>query len=88
MDIAQGGAIFTLADTAFAAASNSHGTLAVAINVNISFLKAVVPGMLHAEAFENIVNKKIGSYTVNITDEEGDLVAVFQGMVYRKKQIS
>src|SRR5512144_2022568 len=36
----QGGAIFTLADYAFAAASNSHGTVAVAINVSITFMKA------------------------------------------------
>ena len=36
----QGGAIFTLADFAFAAASNSHGTVAVAINVSITFMKA------------------------------------------------
>ena len=35
---------------------------------------------------ENSVNKKIGSYTVNVTDEQGDLVACFQGMVYRKKE--
>ncbi len=86
VDIAQGGAIFTLADLTFAAASNSRGNIAVAINVNISFLKAAKPGMLYAEAFENSVNKKIGSYTVNVTDEQGDLVACFQGMVYRKKE--
>ena len=42
----QGGAIFTLADFAFAAASNSHGTVAVAVNVNISFLKAGREGQL------------------------------------------
>src|SRR5512137_2636165 len=40
----QGGAIFTLADLAFAAASNSHGTVAVAINVSISFMKAATTG--------------------------------------------
>ena len=37
----QGGAIFTLADLAFAAACNSHGTVAVAINVNITFMKEI-----------------------------------------------
>ncbi len=40
-----GGAIFTLADFAFAVACNSHGTVAVALNVNISFVKAAFPGM-------------------------------------------
>jgi acyl-CoA thioesterase len=82
---AQGGAIFTLADFAFAAASNSHGTIAVAINVNISFLKAVTVGTLWAEAKELSRNFKLGTYTVEVKDEQGDLVALFQGMVYRKK---
>lgn len=80
-----GGAIFTLADFAFAAASNSHGTVAVAINVSISFLKAAKTGALWAEAKEVSKNFKLGSYTVEVKDDAGDLVAVFQGMVYRKK---
>lgn len=84
--IAQGGAIFTLADFAFAAASNSHGTVAVAINVNISFLKAVKSGVLTAEAKELTRNSKLGTYTVEVKDAEGALVAIFQGMVYRKEQ--
>lgn len=81
-----GGAIFTLADFAFAAASNSHGTVAVAVNANISFNKAVPPsGTLWAEAKENSKNFKLGTYTVEVRDDAGDLVALFQGMVYRKK---
>ncbi len=82
----QGGAIFTLADFAFAAASNSHGTVAVAINVSISFLKAAKTGILWAEARELSKNFKLGSYTVEVKDEAGDLVAIFQGMVYRKSE--
>ena len=82
----QGGAIFTLADLAFAAASNSHGTLAVAINVNISFVKAATSGTLYAEARETSINHRIGTYTVTITDPVGDTVAIFEGMAYRKKQ--
>lgn len=83
--IVQGGAIFTLADFAFAAASNSHGTVAVAINVSINFLKATSSGILVAEAKETSKNPKLGTYTVDVRDESGDLVATFQGMVYRKK---
>jgi acyl-CoA thioesterase len=83
--IIQGGAIFTLADFAFAAASNSHGTVAVAINVSISFLKATSSGVLVAEAKETSRNPRLGTYTVDVRDESGDLVATFQGMVYRKK---
>ncbi len=85
INIAQGGALFTLADFAFAAASNSHGTVAVAINVSISYLKAVSTGTVWAEAREISKNFKLGSYTVEIKDDSGDLVALFQGMVYRKK---
>jgi acyl-CoA thioesterase len=81
----QGGAIFTLADTAFAAASNSHGTVAVAINANISFIKAVASGTLTAWAREMSINPKIATYLVEVTDDSGDLVASFQGMVYRKR---
>jgi len=80
----QGGAIFTLADFVFAAASNSHGTVAVAINVSITFIKAGTNGTLWAEARELSRNFKLGSYTVDVKDDAGGLVAVFQGMVYRK----
>jgi len=83
--IIQGGAIFTLADYAFAAASNSHGTVAVAINANITFMKALSAGRLVAEAREVSKNFKLGTYTVEVKDEQGDLVALFQGMVYRKQ---
>jgi len=81
-----GGAIFTLADFVFAVASNSHGTVAVAINVSISYMKAASEGSLFAEANEVAINPKLASYTVNVTDEHGSLIAVFQGMVYRKKE--
>ncbi len=82
----QGGATFTLADLAFAAASNSHGTVAVSINVSISYFKAVTSGVLLAEAREIWANPRLGSYTVEIKDEGGQLVALFQGLVYRKNQ--
>ena len=86
LDFAQGGAIFTLADFTFAAASNSHGNIAVAINANISFLKAAGKGTLYAEAFEISRNNSIATYTINITNAQKELIACFQGMVYRKKE--
>jgi len=85
LNTVQGGAIFTLADFAFAAASNSHGTVAVAINVNITFMKAVQTGTLWAEAREASKNFKLGSYVVEVKDDQGELVANFQGLAYRKK---
>jgi len=81
----QGGAIFTLADFAFAAASNSHGTVAVAVNASITFMKAATTGTLWAEARELAKNFKIGTYSVEIKDDQGDLIAQFQGLAYRKK---
>jgi acyl-CoA thioesterase len=80
-----GGAIFTLADFAFAVASNSHGTLAMGINTSVSFVKAALKGTLHAEARELAKSAKLASYSVMVTDDAGDVVAIFQGMVYRKK---
>ena len=81
-----GGAIFTLADFAFAAASNSHGTLAMGINTSVSFVKAALEGTLHAEAREQSKGPKLAAYSVMVTDDAGDVVAIFQGMVYRKKE--
>jgi acyl-CoA thioesterase len=81
-----GGAIFTLADFAFAVASNSHGSLAMGINTSVHFVKAATKGTLYAEAREQSINPKLASYTVLVTDDAGDTVALFQGMVYRKKE--
>ena len=81
----QGGAIFTLADFTFAVASNSHGTVAVALNVGITFMKAATTGTLWAEAREVSKNFKVGLYVVEVKDDQGDLVAQFQGVAYRKK---
>ena len=79
-----GGAIFTLADTAFALASNSHGVPAAAINAHISYVKAATGGTLYAEAEEFSLNPKIATYTVTVTDDAGKKIAIFEGMVYRK----
>lgn len=79
-----GGAIFTLADTAFALASNSHGIPAAAINAHISYLTAARSGTLYAEAVEFARNPKLASYIVTVTGEDGAKIALFQGMVYRK----
>ena len=80
-----GGAIFALADAAFSAASNSHGTLAVAINVSISYFKAVNSGVLIAEADEASFNPRLATYLIPVMDDKGNKIALFQGTVYRKK---
>ncbi len=86
VNIAHGGAIFSLADLAFAVASNSHKTVALSINVSISYLKASVAGdTLIAEANEVSLNPKLATYEVRVTDEVNDIIAIFLGTVYRKK---
>lgn len=79
-----GGALFTLADTAFALASNSHGVPAAAINAHISYVTAAREGTLYATAEEFSLNPKIATYTVTVTDDGGARIALFEGMVYRK----
>jgi acyl-CoA thioesterase len=86
LGIVHGGAIFSLADFAFAAASNSRGNVAVAISASISYMKSSSAGTLYADARETSINHKLGTYTIDVTDETGELLAVFQGMVYRKKE--
>ena len=84
--IVQGGAIFTLADLAFAMACNSAGRVAVAVNTNLSFLKATRSGNLYAEAREVSRSRKISTCTVQVTNDAGDLVALFQGTAYIKDE--
>jgi acyl-CoA thioesterase len=82
----QGGAIFTLADLAFAAAVHSRGQIAVAIHCSISYLKAAKGDLLQAEAAEVSCGPKIAVYTVRITDTSGEVISLFEGMAYRKKE--
>ena len=79
-----GGAIFALADAVFSAASNSHGTLAMAIDVSISYFRAVKEGTIYAEAEEVSINPKLATYLSTIKDEQGGTIALFKGTVYKK----
>lgn len=81
----QGGAIFTLADLALAAAANSHGTLAFSLSSNITFLRSSGPGdTLYAEARERYIGRTTGYYQIDITNQKGDLIATFESSVFRK----
>lgn len=69
--IAHGGAIFTLADAASAAANNSYGIKSAALNVNIIYLSAVEAGMrLLAEAREENQGDRIRLYHIRVTTED------------------
>lgn len=80
-----GGAIFTLADLVFAAASNAYGLISVGIEMNISCVKAGREGILRAEAFEVSRGPRIAAYNVIIQNDEGDTIAAFRGLAYIKK---
>jgi acyl-CoA thioesterase len=82
--VVQGGAVFTLADFAFAAASNSRGNVALAIEAHVTFLRAVRAGVLRAEAREESGSRRLSTCTVRVTDERGELVALFTGTAFRK----
>lgn len=82
--VCQGGAIFTLADLAFAAAVNSHARLTLSIQTNINFFQAESSGYLYAEAVEILDKKRLSSCEVKVTNEKGDLVATLSGTGYRK----
>ncbi len=86
LGLVHGGAIFTLADLAFAAAVNSRGRIAVAIHCSISYLKAAAGEVLFAEAEEVSCGPKIAVYAIRITDGSGEVIALFEGMAYRKKE--
>jgi len=81
-----GGAIFSLADFTFAVAANNHGQLSLAINTSTTFIKAARKGILYAEADELSINRRLGNYQVRISDENKNLIAMFQGTAYRKDE--
>lgn len=82
-----GGAIFTLADFAFAAAGNSHGQIAVALSMDIHFLRSPRPdATLLAEAVEVRKGRRTALYRITVTDEGGEPVAELHGMAYRRQE--
>lgn len=85
--ITHGGAIFSLLDVAFGAAANSYGTVAVAININVSYVKPSLNGdILTAEADEITRSNKISNFRVMVKNEKGEILAVSQAVAYLKKE--
>ena len=79
-----GGVMLSAADSAFAFACNSHGLITVALDVSITFTRAVRLGeVLTVEAKEAYVGNKTGLYEIYTTNEKGELVALFKGTAYR-----
>ena len=86
--IAHGGITYAFADSALAFASNSRGQKAVSIETSISHIKPVHAGdILTAKATEKSLAHKIGFYQVEIVNQKDDLIALFNGTVYRKSGV-
>ncbi len=84
--VCQGGVTFSLADFAFAVASNSHGKLALAVSAQIYYPAAAREGeTLIAEAREVNLTEKTGLYEVTVRKEDGTLVGFFTGQVVRRE---
>jgi acyl-CoA thioesterase len=79
-----GGAMYTLADFAFACACNTHGDLAVAIACTINYHRAVQTGTVRAYVREVARTRRVGTYAAELTDQDGALVASFTGTAYAR----
>ena len=78
-----GGAIFTLADTAFGLASNSHGKVAAGIDAHITYQQAARAGdRLQAHATEVSRSRKLAIYRIDVTRGDGVAISSFTGTVY------
>ncbi len=79
-EIAHGGIVFSLADTAFACACNSHNIVNVAANCSINFVRPALLGdTLIASAQEQSLGRRSGVYDVRVEKDNGKLVALFRG---------
>jgi len=85
LGMAHGGALFALIDEALETASNSHGTVAVALNMNITYISPPSPeSTLTAEAREFSRTQRTAVYDIKLMDDQNHLIASCEALVYRK----
>lgn len=81
---AHGGSLFALIDEAFETVAQSDGTVAVALNVNVTYISSPRPGIcLRAEAREISRTRKTANYDIRVTDQDRELIATCQALAYR-----
>lgn len=86
--VAHGGITFSLADSAFAFACNSHGRHAVSIECSISHIAPVFEGdELTVACLEQFLGKKLSNYSCEINNQKGETVALFKSTAFRKAEI-
>ncbi|MEY2953380.1 MAG: putative phenylacetic acid degradation protein [Pseudomonadota bacterium] len=78
--ICHGGFIFTLADSCFAYACNSHNQVTVAAGASIEFLRPGLLGdVLTCEGVEQTLQGRHGIYDMRVCNQRGEVVAMFRG---------
>ena len=81
---AHGGAVFALIDEAFETACQTDGTIAVALNVNVTYISSPEPGVqLMATAKEISRTKRTANYEIKVADENQNLIASCQALAFR-----
>jgi acyl-CoA thioesterase len=81
---AHGGAIYALIDEAFETAGQTDGTIAVALNVNVTYVSSPEPGQrLQAEARRVSRTRKTASYDIKVTDPNGQVIALCQALAFQ-----
>ncbi len=84
--ITHGGAIFSLVDVALGSAANSYGTIAVALDININYIRPSFAGdILRAEATEVNRGKKTATYNIIVKNNQNKIVASSQAVTFLKK---
>lgn len=81
--VCHGGVTFSLADSALAFASNTHGRVTMSIENSIRYPRPAHAGdRLTAVAEPEHVGGRIGYYRVTVTKQDGEIVGLFRGTVY------
>jgi acyl-CoA thioesterase len=82
--VCHGGIVFSLADSALAFASNTHGRVTVSVENSIRYPAPIAPGdVLTATAVQETAGRRLAFFNVTVTRDGGDVVGLFRGTVYR-----
>ncbi|MFZ7111885.1 MAG: PaaI family thioesterase [Desulfatiglandales bacterium] len=88
LGMTHGGAIFSLIDEAFEISSNSHGNVAVALNMSVTYHQAPeLNSVLRAESFEIHRSRRTATYEIKVRDAKGTLIASCSALVFRKQEL-
>lgn len=85
--VTHGGIAFSLADSAFAFACNTNGHVTVSIENSITYPAPIMAGdVLTAVAREDAASRRLGYYSAEVTNQRGEVVALFRGTAFRTER--